>query len=575
MIGISGISEKIGKIGSAHLRLIVPSLLLLGAAAGCGGRAAFWSSPIDSSPPAFGLPGAVALVDAQADRVVLLTPGAGQSLTTSSIAVGPDILNAVPSPDGTKLFVVSGGHRAGIGDSRPDESPSLTVIDPSGATVVKKYLFGSLTDPLAGLAIDPGGQWVVLYAGSGSNQPFVANPNELLILDVTQPPETATPVTHTLMSFGGRPERFTFTPPLVLPIPRPLHLLVVESDQGLSLLQLENPQIPEISVPLTNGSDTSLLTPAGIAVDPGGANDGARIGVRLANDTDIVTLQFVAEPGADLSVENGFVPTVNLTDVGGIASDLAFVNIDPTDSTGGGLRLAALVPSKSKATLIDPVTTLTEDVPLPAPYQNLSLVTAPNATAANVALLWNGASAVGQEGVAFWDLGQTSGQPYRSIQTVGITDVISGILDVPQSPNPSNPAPDQLKVLETAGASAFYVLDLTIRTAAPLLTSISTISLSMSPLGDQVWTFVPGGTQVAATTLIHAAGTALTIGDPRSLLIERPVSQVFEIDRGSGQDPAAVVIHDEGSIGATVYDAATLDDKTRRLYAGLLTGGAP
>ena len=33
--------------------------------------------------------------------------------------------------------------------------------------------------------------------------------------------------------------------------------------------------------------------------------------------------------------------------------------------------LAALVPGKSKATLIDPVTSLTQDVTLPAPYQSL------------------------------------------------------------------------------------------------------------------------------------------------------------------------------------------------------------
>jgi hypothetical protein len=550
-----------------RLRAIAPGLLALVASAGldggCGGRPDYWSRPIDSSPPAFGLPGAVALVDAEATRVVLLTPGPNQSLTSTSIPVGPDILNAVPSPDGSKLFVVSAGHRAGIGDAQPDESPSLTVIDPSSSLdPVSKYVLATLTDPLAGLAVDPGGRWVVLYASSGTSQPFVSNPNELVILDVTQPPKTAVAVTHTLMSFGGRPERFTFTQPLALPTgSHPL--LVVESDQGLSLLQLEHPEIPEISVPLTNASDTSLLTPAGIAVDPGDASDGARIGVRLANDTDIVTLQFVAEPGADLTVDNGFLPTVNLTDVGGIASDLAFVHTD------GGLRLAALVPSQSKATLIDPITSLTEDVTLPAPYQSLSLVTDPNhdtsatnpGATVDVALLWNGSRSQGQEGVAFWELGHTTDQLFRSIATVGITDVIASVLAVP-----TVPMGDTLKVLQTASAATFYVLDLSNRTAAPLLTSTSTIGLHVSPAGDQVWTFTPNGTQVAATSL--------QTKQPRSLLIERPVSQVFEIQRADG-GLSAVVLHDEGGIGATVYDAVTLDDQTRRLYAGLLTGGAP
>jgi hypothetical protein len=552
--------------GTLRLRFSVWTFSLavlgLGLWPGCGGRSGYWSTPADSAPPTFALPGSVALLDTAATRVVLLTPGPNQSLTTTPIPVGTNILNAALSPDGRKLFVVSGGHRAEIGDDRPDEPPSLTVIDPSQATPAQQFPLTTLTDPLAGLAIDPAGRWVVLYAGGGTNQPFVANPNGLVILDVTQPLSATNPVSHTLMSFGGLPQRFTFTPPMALPTgSHPL--LVVESNQGVSLLQLEHPEIPEITVPLTNGSDTQLLTPAGIAVEVGDAQNGAGIGIRLANDTDVVSLQFVAEPGADLSIENGFLPTVNLTDVGGLASALAYVHTD------GGLRLAALVPSKSKATLIDPVTSLTQDVALPAPYQSLSLVTDPNndTSAANpgatidVALLWDGATTQGQEGAAFWELGQTSGQPYRSIATVGITDVISDVLDVPPTSGG-----DSLKVLATRNAASFYILDLTSRTAAPLLTSDSTIDLSVSPAGDQVWTYVPNGLQVAATSL--------QTKQPRSLLIERPVAQVFEIVRADGGH-SALVLHDQGNVGATVYDATTLDDQTRRFFAGLLTSDRP
>jgi hypothetical protein len=144
---------------------------------GCGGRAGYWSAPVDSTPPTFALPGAVALLDTAATRVVLLTPGPDQSLATTPIPVGTNILNAALSPDGRKLFVVSGGHRAEIGDDQPDEPPSLTVIDPSQAPPAQKFVLATLTDPLAGLAIDPAGRWVVLYAGSGTNQPFVANRN--------------------------------------------------------------------------------------------------------------------------------------------------------------------------------------------------------------------------------------------------------------------------------------------------------------------------------------------------------------------------------------------------------------
>jgi hypothetical protein len=543
-------------------------LLAAALAAGCGGRSPFWDSPVASQPLTFNLGTEVAIVDQPAGRVVLLSVNGDQSLTTTVVPVGVNILSAAASSDGTKLFVASGGHRAELGDDQPDEPPSVTVIAADAAP--ERYLL-DITDPLAGMAIDPGGRWLALYPGSGGNQPFVENPNELVILDVSQPPPpppTRAPTNDlTLMSFGGHPERFTFTPPLALPIG--LHpLLVVESDQDLSLLQLDDPgNPPEITVPLTNRSDTQLLSPAGVTVYPGDATNGAAIGVRLSNDNDVVALQFVANLDASGNpIGNGFLPTVNLNDVGGIASDIAFVHTD------SGLRLAALVPAQSKATLIDPVTSLTEDVALPAPYQNLSVVTDAlgNASGCNggtssagaptdVALLWNGSTQQGQEGVAFWELGQAGCQPFRSIETIGITDVVAGVLDVPV-PHAS------LKVLETRNADTFYILNLANRTAAPLQTASSEIALSVSPLGDRVWTFVPGTTVVFATDFSDDV--------PRSLLIERAVAGVYEVAR-PGFDPAVIVLHGYGDIGATVYDAQKPDDSTRRLYTGLLLGGAP
>ena len=138
---------------------------------------------------------------------------------------------------------------------------------------------------------------------------------------------------------------------------------------------------------------------------------------------------------------------MNLTDVGGVPTDIAFVRTD------GGLRLAALVPTRSAAVLIDPVTSLTTEVALPARYQSLSLVTDVAGGGAgapvDVALLWNGGGAM--DGVAFWELGQTAGRPYRSIETVGVVAAVAAVLPVPQHAN--------LRVLQTSAANAFYVLE--------------------------------------------------------------------------------------------------------------------
>jgi hypothetical protein len=531
------------------MRTTTRVLVLAAVVWGCGGRPEGWDREVSPSTAVFGMRNAVALVDAPVDRVVLLEPGEDQALDVRPISVGRGLLNAVPGPKGDKLFVVSEGHRARLGDSEPSQPPVLTIIQPATTPVSQQVSLNFLTDPLSGMAIDPiEERWIVLYAGSGPNQAFVHNPNELVFLDLNEARASGSvsPVKVTLHSFGGRPVRLTFTEALSVPgWGTPQRLLIVESDQDLSILRLEDPAHSEVTVPLTSGTDNRRLKPAGIAVDDGdpARNDDARIGVRLENDPSVIMLQLVPEAGGI-----GFRPTPNLTDVGGTPSDIRFVRTD------GGIRLAALVPARSKATLVDPNTTLSTDVPLPAGYQNLSLVSGTSPAHSDVALLWNGTRA--QDGVAFWELGQTAGQPYRSIETVGVTAAIAEVLDVPANPN--------LRVLRSASTSAFYVLDLGTRTAAPLLTSTSGISLSVSPLGDQVWSYLPSGTQVAATDL--------RTQHPRSLLIERPVRQVFEVERPSG-GASVIILHDQGAFGATVYDAVTLDDASRRLYSGLLTGG--
>jgi hypothetical protein len=516
------------------------------ATAGCGDRSPVWSQSA-SVDATYGLNGGVAIVDAPADRVVLLLPAAEQSLRIEHVAVGRHILNVQRSPQGNKLLVLSAGHRAALGDDEPDEKPSLTVIECGDAVKTRRYELTTLTDPLGGIAIDPiDERWVVLYPDPDRSQAFVENPNELAFLDLTQTPETATVVAHTLHSFGGRPQRLTFTQTLALP-GGARRLLIVESDQDISILDLADPD-SEISIPLTSGTDNRRLTPAAVTVDDGDPNspNDARIGVRLKNDSSVITLTLGPDPGT-----TGYRPTVNLTDVGGVPSDIAFVRTD------GGLRLAALVPTRSAAVLIDPVTSLTTEVALPARYQSLSLVTdvagGGAGASVDVALLWNGSGAM--DGVAFWELGQTAGRPYRSIETVGVVAAIAAVLPVPQHPN--------LRVLQTATASEFYVLDLQTRTAAPLVTSTSSLAFSMSPAGDQVWTFTPSGQMVVAT------GVADT--HPRSLLIERSVRYVFEVENEDGR--FAVIVHPGGGGGVTIYDANTLDDDTRRLYSSVLTGG--
>jgi hypothetical protein len=410
-----------------------------------------------------------------------------------------------------------------------------------------------LTDPLDGLVIDPTGRWAVVYAASAQTA-LVTNPNELVIVDLTM----GTARHHTVHSFGGRPEALTFTPVLSLPN-GPTQLLIVQSQQDLALLTLTTTDaaaaINEITVRLADqGTTTARPQPAQVVVDdgdPASAAD-ARIAIRFQSDSDVMVLQLDPASGSD----NGFLPSVNVTDVGGIPSAIAFVRTD------GGLRLAALVPSTARAVLIDPVTTIVTTVPLPAPYQRLSLVTASSAGGAangpDVALLWQSASTSVGAGVAFWELGQAAGRPFRSIETVAVGAQVTAVLDVPL-------AGAALKVLASASDQTFYVLDLDARTAAPLVAAATQAVLTVSPTGARVWTFLPHGSAVASTDVLSK--------QVRTLRADTPIDQVFEVAQANDTGRSLLVLHQMGATGVTVFDVAAPDDSTRHIYGGLLEEG--
>jgi hypothetical protein len=531
-----------------------PGLLLLCLAMGCGDRAATWSASVEGTQ-AFGLTGAVVLVDPPAHRVVSLGIGASGALERTSLSTGHGVVATAVGPKGGTLYVLSAGHEASLGDTQADEAPQVTIID-GGATPASKrdILLDMLSDPLDGLAIDPTEHWAVVYAASSTGAALVTNPNELVIVDLsTDTPKP--PKAVMLHSFGGHPERLIFAPALTLP-GGTTHLLVVQSDQDFTLLSLDDPTKPEITVRLADAAAVTRPHPAEVVFDDGdpAKTDDARIGVRFDNQTSVMTLQLEPATGP-----NGYAPTINVADVGGVPSAIAFVRTD------GGLRFAALVPGLAAAVLVDPATTTTSTVMLPAGYRNLSLVTASTTAAAgaptgpDVALLWNGTSS--QAGVAFWELGKAAGLPFRSIETVGIDGIVSAVKDVPGQN-------DALKVLSTSvnvgGGGAFFVLDLAARTATPLLTASADVQLSVSPTGNRVWAFQPGGLQLASTELPG--------GHVHSLSVDTPASALFEIASDGGH--ALVVLHEGGGMGATVFDADNPDEAGRRLYGALLTEGS-
>src|SRR5690606_31161719 len=118
-----------------------------------------------------------------------------------------------------------------------------------------------------------------------------------------------------------------------------------------------------------------------------------------------------------------------------------------------------LVPTRSRATLVDPYTTATEVVELGAPYSRMSRITGALDSppeGGDVALLWGGDA----RRIAFWSLGSTSGTPYRSVDPTDLSVPLSAVLDV-------GGANGHLKVLLSNDPRRFFVLDLIKRESFP------------------------------------------------------------------------------------------------------------
>lgn len=563
-------------------RIMVVLLGIAGACGigGCGGRPSYWNDPAPSPPPSvatsYGLLNGVALVDDADHRVVFVTAQADQNVSTQSIGIGHNVLNVSTSSDGRRLFVLAQGDWPR--QTVADEYPSLTVVDAS--TSILKSTSYRMSVPLANLALDPlgdsNGDWAVAYAGSASTTSFVQNPNEIVLFDLNKPPSyspaSPNPVLRTIQSFGGTPQQLVFTPTLMLP-QGPRRLLLIETTVDLTMLDLnhafDQPARPEITVQLTSGASANQVMPAGVAVDgrdPKDPND-ARIALWAVSNTNVFSILLGAAPANAASgqtgVPNDFAPSINLTDVGGVPSALSFVSTggDPSapDPSKPLLRIAALVPSRVNAVLVDPDKSVTTAVGLPAAYSSFSLVTnvvasaTSGAASTDVALLWN-AGAGAASGIALWTLGDSVGQPYRSVDVLGATQPIQGAQKVPNR---------DLEILQMANGAGFYVLDLVDRKAPPLV-AMQMATLAIAPDGGRVWAFAQNGLDLSSIDFMTL--------NPIPLRTALPIAAVYDVAR-TGGGRSLIAIHTQGTVGATVFDALAPDTATSRRVPSLLLEG--
>lgn len=519
------------------------ALLLALPLAGCGGRDPVW----DAAPEgllAHGLSDAAAVIDTSGERALVLPVESDLTLSPVSVPIGRGYASSATTADGEHLVVLT---RGDVPRLKPDDQgPRLSLLQSGAAPgLVHDY---DLADPLSGLALDPASRFAVVYPSSADSS-FVENPNELSIVDLSAAPGDDNPTPLTLRSFGGKPQGFFFTPELRVP-GGARRLLAVMTDRDVGIIDLSEPAKGDITVKLSSSGER--LTPVQIAVTDGdpARDDDARLAVRIAGDSSVILVDLLAAP-SDQATAHSFRPTPNVVFAGGVPSDVAFVNTD------GGLRLAALVPSQSAMTLIDPSTGIPTSVALGAPFEHLSIVTGvvgASDAGADVALLWSTQSS----SIAFVALGSTVGKPYKSVERLTLEEPVSAVFDVP-APN------DRLKILMGIDQRSFYVLDLIARTASPILADDGA-TLTLAPDGQRAWMLAPSQPEIAKLDLANL--------HPKNLYLTRPVSAAFDVARRGG-GRALLALHGGDSAGVTVLDGEKPALETAVTYESLLLGGLP
>jgi hypothetical protein len=555
------------------------SLLLLVALAtgACRDLETDWDEPAAANFPVVGLSGSVAVVDARLHRLLMLTAPSQHALGTSLISVGKNPTLWVPSADRERLFVLSRGDQS----ARDDIPPSLTVLD--GGTEPAVCQRFELDKPYEQLTVDRHREWAIIH----NADTYAENPDELIFArlsptaDCRRLTEAQREREVTQMTLGGeeiklgdavQQDALSFTEELEWP-GGPRRMLVVRRTETVQLVDLsqveEDPEQAQHVLVMPEVRADEFGRPAQVVyhpsvVDPDETSH-AWFAVRLDNDTSVLIYKVEApEEGSSDSVAFNR----NMADVGGNPSDIEFV------MTPDGLKLAALVPSRMQAVLIDPDTIVTDAIELPVAYQRLEKITdevagaEESGEAADVALLW----APGQRTIAFWTLARTATRPWGSLDVRDTEISVSDATCVTDDPE------GELRsrwLLRGSGASEFRVLELQDRDVRRvLIANDPSFQVSLSPDGARVWIFSPGGSE--EVSLADLGGDRLQI-PTRPVYIERPVDTVLDIARGD-RGRAALILHRaepamHGSLAVTLVDAQNPVSTDSRFFTGLLLGG--
>jgi hypothetical protein len=550
--------------------------LALAPLAGCHGNTDFWLPPNDLLPMA-AMDDRVAFVDKTSETAFLLDP-ADPTLTPRQVKVGKAPVAAVKRNGANQLLVLCKGDRGSSATAAV--APELDVIDAT-ATEPDTYFLDYRLDALAQ---SDDGRFLVLYhspSGGSQGDSALYNPNEMAVVDL-QPPDgssTAKVTSKSIRSLGGVPADIRFSPDYGFSL-GPRRLAVVLSQNYVTIIDLNNPDQTEISVPLCPTTTGCNLSPVQVVFDPTGpiCNRAdptknapyATIFVRVSGAKDIYQIALTdlypcgQPPSQPLPAgSNDFSASLSMLAVGATPTDMAVY------PTADGARLAVTSADGKRLVVIDPKTSETTTVMTPIPSTQIIPFAVLPQTQPTQALLVD--AQFGSMSVVFVDLNQ--------VETTGglaMTDYPLGAAAAEV-----HPLLDQGIVVLVAkgfyGSAALTVVDLASRSFSPQVAGSShTLPTFEMRSPSRLWSAVDGS-DLFYLNLSDRKDVNGTVVQPRlakgETWLDQTITGIMPLAVTSSDGTRYVVVshNDPDRIGnVTVLDAEAPDRAQARTARGFL-----
>lgn len=449
----------------------------------------------------------VVYVDSARDRAIAVDVSEPAAPRVHTFPIGRQAIFITPTPDREHVAVITRGEEALV-EGQIDESPQLWLVDvatPDSTPVA--YALGS---PFDRLTISADGSVAVAYFSTGGPDAggYFRNPNELAVIQLTEPPGPANPVLKTVRSFGAAPDGVLLSPPMVIPgaeDPSPRVLAFVLAPNNLTVLDTAHPERREVSIRLDVGG--TATRPREIAFAPATATAY----VRSDQARDVLEVRILPEtPAEGDALDNDYRPALAELGAGAGPADIAVY-----DDIGGRRLVLAATPGTSELVVIDADTAELATVSVPDPVDRILLFPDDPAQVPRIAVLASIGSRLPRVHV---------------LQLEGITDELVGAelatvsLDEPVLDLVPVPGREMGMVVHDDERTVLGLLDLAFNAVSPLQ--------GVGRLDD--YDFSPdGGFLIGATAGVSRVGfLQLDTLHPSSLRLDDAPSRVFALPGG-------------------------------------------